>query len=100
MGQAADAFVSACHRVADPATRAALEDLCALFLLGQVDSRSGLLLVGKSLTAGQVGALAGARRRLVARLAPHLTALAAAFDVPEEHLSSLPMLAAGPAPRT
>ncbi|WP_329496187.1 acyl-CoA dehydrogenase [Kitasatospora herbaricolor] len=100
VGQAADAFVSACHRVADPATRAALEDLCALFLLGQVDSRSGLLLVGKSLTAGQVGALAGARRRLVARLAPHLTALAAAFDVPEEHLSSLPMLAAGPAPRT
>ncbi|MCX5211972.1 acyl-CoA oxidase [Kitasatospora sp. NBC_00240] len=99
VGQAADAFVAACARVADPATRAVLADLGALFLLGQVDSRSGLLLVGKALTAGQVGALAGTRRRLVARLAPHLAALTAAFDVPEEHLSSLPMLAAVPVPR-
>ncbi|MFE3112020.1 acyl-CoA dehydrogenase [Kitasatospora indigofera] len=100
VGKAADAFVAACARVAEPATRAVLEDLCALFLLGQVDSRSGLLLVGRALTAGQVGALAATRRRLVARLAPHLATLTEAFDVPEEHLSSLPMLAAGPASRS
>ncbi|MER7670652.1 acyl-CoA dehydrogenase [Kitasatospora sp. NPDC096128] len=100
VGQAADAFVAACTRVTDRSTRAVLEDLCALFLLGQVESRSGLLLVEEALTAEQVGALSETRQRLVTRLAPQLSALTEAFDIPEEHLSSLPMLTAVPAPRS
>lgn len=92
VGQAADAFIAACAHVTDPSTRAALESLCALFLLGEVDARAGLLLSQKALTTTQVGALSQTRRELIDRLAPHLSTLTDAFDVPEEHLSSLPML--------
>ncbi|MEU5047179.1 acyl-CoA dehydrogenase family protein [Streptomyces griseorubiginosus] len=97
VGQAADAFIAACARVTDPSTRAALESLCALFLLGEVDARAGLLLSQKALTSTQVSALPQTRRELIAGLASHLAVLTDAFDVPEEHLSSLPMLTAVPA---
>ncbi|UQI47722.1 acyl-CoA oxidase [Streptomyces sp. HU2014] len=94
VGKAADAFAAARARAADPAARAVLADLNALFLLDQVDSRSGLLLTEGALTADQVRSLPRVRQELTARLAPHLAALTEAFDVPEEHLSSLPMLTA------
>ncbi|PNE30542.1 acyl-CoA oxidase [Streptomyces eurocidicus] len=94
VGEAADAFASARDRAAGPAVRAVLDDLYALFLLGQVDARSGLLLAEGALTADQVRSLPRVLRDLTARLAPHLAALTDAFDVPEEHLSSLPMLTA------
>ncbi|MER6677685.1 acyl-CoA dehydrogenase [Streptomyces sp. NPDC000983] len=105
VGQAADAFTAACARVADPAARTALESLCALFLLGEVEARAGLLLTQKALTTAQVSALPRTRRDLIADLAPHLTVLTDAFEVPEEHLAALPMLTAtsaqpGRMPRT
>ena len=92
VGQAADALLAACARVSDPITRAVLEDLSALFLLRQVSARSGLLLAERALTVDQVRALPEALHTLTTRLAPHLSTLTQAFDVPEEHLSSLPML--------
>ncbi|WP_223770725.1 acyl-CoA dehydrogenase family protein [Streptomyces huiliensis] len=91
-GLAADAFAAACARVTDPGARSVLDDLCALFLLGQVVPRAGLLLAERALTAEQVRSLPEATSRLTARLAPHLSVLTEAFDVPEEHLASLPML--------
>ncbi|MFI6083043.1 acyl-CoA dehydrogenase [Streptomyces sp. NPDC051217] len=94
VGQAADAFASACDRATDPRTRTVLDDLHTLFLLRQVDSRSGLLLAEKALTAHQVRALPQTLRSLTARLAPHLPTLTEAFDIPQEHLSALPMLTA------
>ncbi|GAQ74915.1 acyl-CoA dehydrogenase [Streptomyces turgidiscabies] len=92
VGQAADALLAACARVSDPITRAVLEDLAALFLLRQVSERSGLLLAEQALTVDQVRALPETLHTLTTRLAPHLSTLTEAFDVPEEHLSSLPML--------
>ncbi|MFC4035985.1 acyl-CoA dehydrogenase [Streptomyces polygonati] len=94
VGQAADAFAAACARVTDPSTRAVLDDLHALFLLREVDSRSGLLLAENALTAEQVRSFPRTLHTLTARLAPHLATLTEAFDIPEEHLSSLPMLTA------
>ncbi|MDW4908754.1 acyl-CoA dehydrogenase [Streptomyces sp. ADMS] len=92
VGQAADALLAACARVSDPLTRAVLEDLSALFLLRQVSARGGLLLAEQALTAEQMRALPETLHTLTTRLAPHLGTLTQAFDVPEEHLSSLPML--------
>ncbi|NEA66450.1 acyl-CoA oxidase [Streptomyces sp. SID12488] len=92
VGQAADALLAACARMSDPITHAVLEDLSALFLLRQVSARSGLLLAEQALTADQVRALPEALHTLTTRLAPHLSTLTEAFDVPEEHLSALPML--------
>ncbi|MCW8098938.1 acyl-CoA oxidase [Streptomyces tauricus] len=94
VGQAADAFASACAQVTDPSARAVMDDLHALFLLGQVDSRAGLLLAEEALTADQARGLPRAVHSLIDRLAPQLPALTEAFDIPQEHLMSLPMLTA------
>ncbi|WP_338704163.1 acyl-CoA dehydrogenase (plasmid) [Streptomyces sp. Q6] len=99
LGQAADAFASACSQVTDPDTRAALEDLRTLFLLDRLAPISGLLLAEGVLSADQVRSLPDTVRNLTVRLAPHLTALTEAFDVPEEHLASLPMLTERTSPR-
>ncbi|MFJ2832533.1 acyl-CoA dehydrogenase [Streptomyces sp. NPDC087263] len=100
IGQAADAFLGAITRVTDPPTRAVLDDLCALFLLGHVKRLSGPLLIERALTPDQIRSVPRTLHELTARLAPHLPALAEAFDVPEKHLDSLPMLTAIPAPRS
>ncbi|KAA0921364.1 acyl-CoA dehydrogenase family protein [Streptomyces apricus] len=92
VGQAADAFTTACTRAADTATRTLLNDLCALFMLRHVRAHDGPLLADGILTADHVQTLPGILNTLTSRLAPHLDTLAHAFDIPEEHLSSLPML--------
>ncbi|MGA4863692.1 acyl-CoA dehydrogenase [Streptomyces lavendulocolor] len=94
IGQASDAFATAIAHATDPRTRAALHDLHVLFLLHQVHAHSGLLLAEGALTRDQVRALSHTQHVLTARLAPHLLALTDAFTIPEEHLSSLPMLTA------
>jgi acyl-CoA oxidase len=94
IGQAADVFATVIARASDPRTRAALHDLHVLFLLNQVNSRSGLLLAEGILSGDQVRALTHAQHALTARLAPQLPALTDAFSLPEAHLSSLPMLTA------
>ena len=92
VGQAADAFIGARAHSTDPATRPILDDLCTLFLLTHVSQASGSLLAEGILTPEQMRALPGTLQQLTARLAPHLSTLTDAFDVPEEHLASLPML--------
>ncbi|WP_308013569.1 acyl-CoA dehydrogenase [Streptomyces beigongshangae] len=94
VGKAADAFAAALARVTGPGTRTALHDLHVLFLLDQVRSRSGLLLAEGVLSREHVRSLPRTRHTLTARLAPLLPALTEAFSLPEEHLSSLPMLTA------
>ncbi|MFH9090565.1 acyl-CoA dehydrogenase [Streptomyces sp. NPDC017673] len=94
VGRAAGAFAAAIARASDPRTRAALTGLYTLFLLNQVNSRSGLLLAEGALSRNQVRSLPGTRHALTTRLAPQLPALTDAFSIPEEHLSSLPMLTA------
>ncbi|WP_260867650.1 acyl-CoA dehydrogenase [Streptomyces sp. SAJ15] len=84
--------MAALDSVTDSATRAVLGELCALFLLEAVAPRTGELLADGRMSAEQVRALPDTVERLTAALAPHLTALAEACDVPEEHLSGLPLL--------
>ncbi|MFF9839590.1 acyl-CoA dehydrogenase [Streptomyces sp. NPDC013740] len=92
VGRAAEAFADASAGVRHAPTRTALRDLCALFLLERIEPRAGLLLAEGALTPGQVQALPGTVRELTARLGSWLTELTEAFLVPEEYLSSLPML--------
>ncbi|MFD3522201.1 acyl-CoA dehydrogenase [Streptomyces sp. NPDC058653] len=92
VGSAADAFIAACRAVDHPPTRTVLGELCALFLLAQLQPRSGQLLADEALTPAQVRELPETVRVLTGRLFPHLPALTDAFTVPEEHLASLPML--------
>ncbi|PRH77879.1 acyl-CoA oxidase [Streptomyces solincola] len=100
VARAADAFATAGARVTHPATRQVLDDLRALFLLERIIPLSGLLLAEGALTAEQVRAAPTALNDLTARLGPHLAALTEAFDVPEEHLASLPLLTARTVLRT
>ncbi|MFI1018922.1 acyl-CoA dehydrogenase [Streptomyces sp. NPDC020965] len=90
--RAADAFIAAADEVDHAGTRAVLRDLCALFLLESLTSCTGELLADERLSAAQVRAVPDVIERLTGRLAPHLAAIAEAFDVPEEHLGDLPML--------
>ncbi|WFB10669.1 acyl-CoA oxidase [Streptomyces sp. LX-29] len=90
--QAADAFIATLDSVTHSPTRAVLGELCALFLLEAVAPRTGELLADGLMSAEQVRALPDTVERLTAALAPHLTVLAEACDVPEEHLSGLPLL--------
>ncbi|MGW7071776.1 acyl-CoA dehydrogenase family protein [Streptomyces sp. NPDC054855] len=92
VGQAADAFAAACAQVTAPGTRTALDDLRTLFLLDRLAPLSGLLLAEGVFTADHVRSLPDTLRNLTGRLAPHLATLTEAFDIPEEHLASLPML--------
>ncbi|MGJ5890339.1 acyl-CoA oxidase [Streptomyces sp. V2] len=88
LGRASDAFTRACAQAASPELTA----LHALFLLRHLQPYEGLLLAEGALTLDQVRALPTARATLTALLSPHLTALTDAFDIPEEHLGSLPLL--------
>ncbi|MFM9449274.1 acyl-CoA dehydrogenase, partial [Streptomyces acidiscabies] len=88
LGQASDAFARACARADSPE----LSALHALFLLRHLQPYEGLLLAEGAFTPDQIRALPTARATLTTYLAPHLTALTDAFDVPEEHLNSLPLL--------
>ncbi|MFF0745786.1 acyl-CoA dehydrogenase [Streptomyces sp. NPDC004111] len=90
--RAADAFSRAIDRAAEPATRALLENVCLLFLLQQLGEHTGDLLAEGRLTAGHALALPEAVEALTSELAPHMTTLVDAFDLPEEFLGALPML--------
>ncbi|MFD9393245.1 acyl-CoA dehydrogenase [Streptomyces sp. NPDC060000] len=89
--QAADAFLAAIGTTADPGTRALLEDLCRLFLLQELHHHTGDLLSEQRLTPDHVRALPAAVDTLLDTLAPHLSLLAEAFDLPEEYLESIPI---------
>ncbi|MFD3518688.1 acyl-CoA dehydrogenase [Streptomyces sp. NPDC058657] len=90
--RAADAFSRAIDRAAGPATRALLENVCLLFLLQQVGEHTGDLLAAGRLTPEHALCLPEAVEALICELAPHMTTLVDAFDLPEELLGALPML--------
>ncbi|OIK06045.1 acyl-CoA oxidase [Streptomyces monashensis] len=90
--QATDAFLAAIRETIDPTARLLLEQLCRLFLLRQLDERTGDLLAAGCLTADHVRALPEAVEIVMAELAPHMTTLVDAFDLPSEFLDALPML--------
>ncbi|MFJ6700860.1 acyl-CoA dehydrogenase [Streptomyces sp. NPDC091272] len=90
--RAADAFSRAVERAAGAEARALLENACLLFLLQQLGEHTGDLLASGRLTAEHALALPETIEALTSELAPHMTTLADAFDLPEEFLAALPML--------
>lgn len=90
--RAADAFSRAVERATDPATRSLLGHACLLFLLQQLGEHTGDLLASDRLTAAHALALPEAVEALTSELAPHMTTLVDAFDLPGEFLDALPML--------
>ncbi|MFF3911131.1 acyl-CoA dehydrogenase [Streptomyces sp. NPDC001848] len=98
--QAADAFIAAAGRAADPRTRDLLRSLCRLFLLRQIREHTGDLLADGHLTADQVRSLPKTLDTTVADLAPHMMTLVDAFDLPVELLSSIPIASGGTVVRT
>ncbi|MDX3851936.1 acyl-CoA dehydrogenase [Streptomyces sp. AK02-01A] len=93
--EAADAFIAAAARAADPTARSLLEDLCRLFLLRQLDSHTGRLLAEGHLTADHVRAFPDVRNDIIAGLAPHMLSLVDAFDLPAEFLATVPIASGG-----
>ncbi|MFI6698348.1 acyl-CoA dehydrogenase [Streptomyces sp. NPDC050509] len=93
--QAADAFVAAAARTADPMARNLLEDVCLLFLVRQLAPHTGTLLAEGELTADHVRAFHETGDALVAGLAPHMMTLVDAFDLPAEFLSAVPIARGG-----
>ncbi|MEU0743916.1 acyl-CoA dehydrogenase [Streptomyces sp. NPDC006134] len=91
-GRAADAFLEAVEHALDPTARGLLERLCRLFLLHQLAGRTGDLLAEGRMIAQHVCALSEETDTVTAELAPHLSSLVDAFDLPEEYLDALPML--------
>ncbi|MFG2603389.1 acyl-CoA dehydrogenase [Streptomyces sp. NPDC048514] len=89
--RAADAFVAAAEQAADPEARRLMERLCALFLLDQLAGRTGDLLADGHLSADQVRELPFVIDEMMDELAPHLTTLVDAFDLPEEYLAGVPI---------
>ncbi|MFE2376448.1 acyl-CoA dehydrogenase [Streptomyces sp. NPDC059398] len=93
--RAADAFIDAAGRAADPVARNLLEDLCRLFLLRQLSGRTGDLLADGHLTADHVRAFPGVTTDVIAALAPHMLTLVDAFDLPDEFLAAVPIASGG-----
>ncbi|MFD7338789.1 acyl-CoA dehydrogenase [Streptomyces violascens] len=91
--QAADAFLAAAAQALDPTARFLLESLCRLFLLKQITEHTGDLLADEHMTADQVRALPRTVNAILADLAPHMTTLVDAFDVPAEILAGIPIAA-------
>ncbi len=92
--QAADAFLEAVDRATDPSARALLDQLCRLFLLAHLGEYSGDLLAAGHLTIPQVQGLPGVLEETVEALAPQMTTLVDAFDLPAEFLASIPLAGA------
>ncbi|MEU0007140.1 acyl-CoA dehydrogenase [Streptomyces sp. NPDC006314] len=89
--RAADAFIAAAEQAADPEARKLMERLCVLFLLDQLAGRTGDLLADGYLSAEQVRELPFVVDEMMDDLAPHLTTLVDAFDLPDEYLAGVPI---------
>ncbi|MGB8942984.1 MAG: acyl-CoA dehydrogenase [Streptomyces sp.] len=92
VGRAADAFLNAVDRTADPVARELLAQTCRLFMLRHLDRYTGDLLAAGRLTADHVTALPETAETVTSELAPHMSTLADAFDLPTGFLDALPML--------
>ncbi|MEU5536910.1 acyl-CoA dehydrogenase [Streptomyces sp. NPDC020362] len=93
--RAADAFLEAAARAADPEARDLLERLCLLFLLEQLGEHTGDLLADGHLSREQVRALPQLLDDVLRDLAPHMTDLVAAFDLPAAYLDGIPLANSG-----
>ncbi|MFF7754728.1 acyl-CoA dehydrogenase [Streptomyces sp. NPDC007971] len=93
--QAADAFLEAASRAADPGTRDLLDRLCLLFLLEQLGEHTGDLLAEGHLSREQVRALPQLLDDVLGGLAPHMTDLVEAFDLPAAYLDGIPLVNSG-----
>lgn len=89
--RAADAFLDAAARTTDPEARALMEKLCLLFLLDQIGEHTGDLLADGHLSAEQVRALPQILDDVLRDLAPRMTDLAEAFDLPAAYLDGIPL---------
>lgn len=95
--QAADAFLAAVARARRPGAGELLERLCRLFLLAQIGEFTGDLLADGHLSGDQVRALPQLLDDLLRDLAPRMSDLVEAFDLPREYLDAIPMAGPGPA---
>ncbi|MFJ9817356.1 acyl-CoA dehydrogenase [Streptomyces sp. NPDC101151] len=93
--QAADAFLDAAARATRAGTRELLERLCRLFLLQQLGEHTGDLLADGHLSAEQVRALPQLLDDVLRDLAPHMTDLVEAFDLPAAYLDGIPLANTG-----
>ncbi|MGV9423169.1 acyl-CoA dehydrogenase family protein [Streptomyces sp. NPDC003656] len=93
--RAADAFLDAVDRAAEPGARALLGRLCLLFLLQEASAHSGDLLAHGHLSAEQVCALPELVDDVLRELAPHMSALVEAFDLPDAFLDGVPLANSG-----
>ncbi|MEU9640005.1 acyl-CoA dehydrogenase [Streptomyces tendae] len=95
---AADAFLDAVRSADQPQARDLLERLCLLFLLHQVERRTGDLLAHGCMSNEQVRALPAVLDSVTGSLAPHMTSLVDAFDLPAEYLDAVPIANSGSVP--
>lgn len=96
--RAADAFLEATERVTQPEARRLLDGLCLLFLLEQVRSHTGDLLMDAHMSAEHVGELPFVIDTVIDGLAPHMRTLVDAFDLPQEYLDAIPIANSGRVP--
>lgn len=89
--QAAGAFLNAIETCEEPQGRYLLEELACLFMLREVERRSGVLMAHGHLDAEAVQELPDAIDITIATLAPHMQTCADAFRVPEAYLASIPI---------
>ncbi|MDO0929275.1 acyl-CoA dehydrogenase [Streptomyces sp. TG1A-8] len=93
--RAADAFLDAAERAAGTEARELLRALCRLFLLQQLREHSGDLLAEGHLSAEQVRGLPQLLDDVLRGLAPHMTELVDAFDLPAAYLDGIPLAGSG-----
>ncbi|MET7288041.1 acyl-CoA dehydrogenase [Streptomyces sp. NPDC005573] len=93
--RAADAFLDAAGRAAEPGTRELLTRLCRLFLLQQLGPHTGDLLADGHLRAEQVRGLPQLLDDVLHGLAPHMPELVEAFDLPAAYLEGIPLANSG-----
>ncbi|WP_229882507.1 acyl-CoA dehydrogenase family protein [Streptomyces alanosinicus] len=96
--RAADAFLEATERVTQPEARQLLDKLCLLFLLEQIRSHTGDLLLEAHMSADQVRELPFVIDTVVDGLAPHMETFVDAFDLPDEYLDAIPIANSGRVP--
>ncbi|CAL9667498.1 acyl-CoA dehydrogenase family protein [Streptomyces sp. enrichment culture] len=80
-----DAYLHALHHTTDPETHDLLTHLCLLFLHTQITPHTGDLLAHHHLTPEHIHHLPHTHTTLTHHLAPHLTTLTDAFDLPDPY---------------
>ncbi|MEU6331565.1 acyl-CoA dehydrogenase [Streptomyces sp. NPDC047049] len=88
---AADAFLHAIENCDDPQARSILTDLCALFLLREVEKRALVLVTSGHLGLEAADQLPDAIEAIIAGLAPNMLTCVDSFQVPEAYLASIPI---------